>query len=179
MQSVTATGTQGPDMIKNITEFKDMTVNSPQIRLRSIFRCMMEDGYYPVFEKTHIEFGIDDNIAVVEYEDDIVAVRLFFSIEEDAYDLFLEASNRTMLETYAVKPAILNDMQNIMFSFEFLCDNIRDFRRFFPRSIERLKEALNVHKSEMKKLILASEVAAATIPATEELGAGIGRKILS
>lgn len=140
---------------------------------------MMEDGYFPVFERTHIQFGIDDNIAVVEYDEDIVSVRLFFSIDEEAYDLFLEASNSMMLETYIIKPAILDDMKNIMFSCEFMCDSMRDFRRFFPRSIDRLKEALDVHKSKMKKLILASEVAAATIPATEESVAGIARKILS
>lgn len=140
---------------------------------------MMEDGYFPVFERTHIQFGIDDNIAVVEYDEDIVSVRLFFSIDEEAYDLFLEASNSMMIETYIIKPAILDDMKNIMFSCEFMCDSMRDFRRFFPRSIDRLKEALDVHKSKMKKLILASEVAAATIPATEESVAGIARKILS
>ena len=139
----------------------------------------MEDGYFPVFERTHIQFGIDDNIAVVEYDEDIVSVRLFFSIDEEAYDLFLEASNSMMIETYIIKPAILDDMKNIMFSCEFMCDSMRDFRRFFPRSIDRLKEALDVHKSKMKKLILASEVAAATIPATEESVAGIARKILS
>ena len=54
---------------------------------------MMEDGYYPVFEQTHIQFGMDDNIAVVEYEEGILSVRLFFSIDEEAYDLFLEACN--------------------------------------------------------------------------------------
>jgi hypothetical protein len=156
-----------------------MAAKSPQIRLRGIFRCMMEDGYFPVFERTHIQFGIDDNIAVVEYDEDIVSVRLFFSIDEEAYDLFLEASNSMMLETYIIKPSILDDMKNIMFSCEFMCDSMRDFRRFFPRSIDRLKEALDVHKSKMKKLILASEVAAATIPATEESVAGIARKILS
>jgi hypothetical protein len=156
-----------------------MAAKSPQIRLRGIFRCMMEDGYFPVFERTHIQFGIDDNIAVVEYDEDIVSVRLFFSIDEEAYDLFLEASNSMMIETYIIKPAILDDMKNIMFSCEFMCDSMRDFRRFFPRSIDRLKEALDVHKSKMKKLILASEVAAATIPATEESVAGIARKILS
>lgn len=149
------------------------------MKLRNIFRCMMEDRYYPVFEQTHIQFGIDDNIAVVEYEEDILSVRLFFSIEEDAYDLFLEASNSTMLETYAVKPAIMHDMTNIMFSCEFMCDSIRDFRRFFPRAIERLKEALATHKMEMKKLIIATEVTAATIPATDETIAGTSRKILS
>ena len=142
---------------------------------------MMEDGYYPIFEKTHIQFGMDENIAIVEYGEGIVSVKLFFSIDEDAYDLFLEAANMTMLETYAVKPAILDDMKNIMFSCELMCDNLREFRKFFPRAIARLNEALAIHKAEMKKLILASEVASITIPATDDSIAGISlsRKILS
>ena len=141
----------------------------------------MEDGYYPVFEKTHIQFSIDENVAILEYDEDIVSVRLFFSIDEEAYEVFLEASNSTMLNTYAVKPAILNDMKNIMFSCEFMCDNIRDFKRFLPRSISRLKEALDTHKIEIKKLILAGQMASATIPATEDSIAGIEkrRKIFS
>ena len=147
--------------------------------MRNIFRCMMEDGHYPVFEQTHIQFGLDDNIAVVEYEEDILSIRLFFSVDEDAYDLFLEASNMTMLGTYSIKPAVLDDMKNIMFSCEIFCDNVRDFRRFFPRACDRLKEALAVHKKEMKKLILASEVANATLPARDESITGSGRKILS
>lgn len=40
--------------------------------MRNIFKCMMEDGYYPVFDKNHIEFELDDNLAVVEYTDDIL-----------------------------------------------------------------------------------------------------------
>ena len=132
----------------------------------------MEEGYYPVFEQTHIQFGIGDNIAIVEQDEDLVCLRLFFSIEEDEYDLFLEASNMTMSDTYVVKPVILDDMSKLMFSCEFMCDNMRDFRRFFPRALSRLKEAVKTHKSEMKKLILASEVAAATLPATEETIAG-------
>ena len=149
--------------------------------MKSIFRCMMEDGYYPTFEDSHIQFGMGDNIAVVEYDEDIISVRLFFSIDESAYDFFLEASNMTMLETYAVKSAVLDDMENIMFSCELMCDNLREFRKFFPRAIARLNEALTIHKAEMKKLILASEVASRTIPATEDSIAGISknRKILS
>ena len=149
--------------------------------MKSIFRCMMEDGYYPTFEDSHIQFGMGDNIAIVEYDEEIISVRLFFSIDESAYDLFLEASNMTMLETYAVKSAILDDMENIMFSCELMCDNLREFRKFFPRAIARLNEALTIHKAEMKKMILASEVASTTIPATEDSIAGTSknRKILS
>jgi hypothetical protein len=50
------------------------------LNMRSIFRCMMEEGYYPVYENTHITFGLEDNLAVVEYEEGILSVRLFFSI---------------------------------------------------------------------------------------------------
>ena len=155
------------------------TRKKQSLNMRSIFRCMMEDGYYPVFEQTHIQFGMDENIAVVEYDEDILAVRLFFSVEEDIYDLLLEAANTTMIETYAVKPAIFDNMKNIMFSCEIFCDNLRDFRRFFPRACERLKEALDAHKEDMRKLILANEVASATIPAREDSMTGTGRKLLS
>lgn len=142
---------------------------------------MMEDGYYPVFEKTHIQFGMDEHIAIVEYDEGIVSVRLFFSIDEEAYDFLMEAPNLTMLDTYAVKSAILDDMTNIMFSCEIMCDNLREFKKFFPRAVDRLIKALATHKSEMKKLILANEVVSRTIPATEESVAGINdtRKILS
>jgi len=158
---------------------KRISTKKPSLNLRSIFRCMMEEGYYPTFEKTHIQFGLDDNIAVVEYEEGVASVRLFFSIEEDAYELFLEASNATMVETFAVKPAILDDMKNIMFSCEMLCENLREFRKFLPWAVDRLNEALTVHKAEMKRLVLAGEVAARTVPATEEFVTGTGRKLLS
>ena len=84
------------------------------LNLRNIFKSMMEGGYYPVYERTHIQFGLDDNIAVLEYEEGILSIRLFFSIDEEAYDLFLEASNSMMLSTSLVKPAIMDDMQNIL-----------------------------------------------------------------
>ena len=158
---------------------KNTNNRKPSLNLRSIFRFMMEEGYYPTFEKTHIQFGLDDNIAVVEYEERVVSVRLFFSIDEEAYELFLEASNMTMIETFSVKPAILDDMKNIMFSCETLCDNLREFRKFLPWAIDRLKEALDVHKDEMKKLLLANEMAATTIPAADDFATGRGRKLLS
>ena len=148
------------------------------LSMRSMFRCMMEEGYYPTFEQTHIQFGLDDNIAVVEYEEGVLSVRLFFSIEEEAYEIFLEASNLMMIETFAVKPVILEDMKNIMFSCEMRCDNLREFRKNLPWAIEKLREGLNAHRSQMKKLILASELVSKTIPATDDPIAG-SRKILS
>lgn len=122
-----------------------------------IFRCMMEGGYNPIYETTHIVFGLDDNLAIVEYEDGVLSVRLFFSIEEDMYPLFLEASNRTMISTFSVKPVVLDDMKNLMFCCETLCDNVREFRKFFPRSIDLIREALNRHRAEMKKIIPAKD----------------------
>ena len=139
-----------------------------RLDMRSIFRCMMEEGYYPTYEKTHILFNIDDNTAVVEYEEGVLSIRLFFSIEEEAYDLFLEASNATMTETFLVKPAILDDMKNIMFSCEMICGTLREFRKLLPRGTRYLKEAIAVHKSQMKRLIQAEKISSATISASEE-----------
>ena len=130
------------------------------LSLKKIFRCMMEDGYYPEFEKTHILFDMDGNIAVVEYRKDILSVQLFFSIESELSEIFLEASNLAMLDSFIVKPVVLDDRKNIMFSCETICDNMREFRKFFPRAIERLRDALTSHKTEMKKLLIASEIAA-------------------
>jgi len=146
------------------------------LTMRSIFRYMMEEGYYPVYEHTHIQFDIDDSTAVIEYDEGILSVRLFFSIDEDAYDLFIEASNMTMMQTYAIKPVVLDDMKNLMFSCEIMCDTLKEFRKFLPRTIERLTKALYVHKEEMRKLIIANEVASATIPANEDSMTGIVKR---
>ena len=151
--------------------------------MKNIFKCMMEDGYYPVFDKNHIEFELDDNLAVVEYTDDILSVRLFFSIESESYPLFLQAANDTMIKAYIVKPAVLDDRKNLMFSCEVFCDNVSEFRKFFPRCLSAIRDALSQHRSEMKKLIIAEEIAAKRIPATEDFvqvaGAAKSRKILS
>ena len=138
------------------------------LNMRSIFRCMMEEGYYPVYENTHITFGLEDNLAVVEYEEGILSVRLFFSIEKETYPLFLEAANETMMKAFIVKPVVLDDMKNLMFSCEMFCDNVREFRKFFPRSIELLREALRQHRKEMKRLLLAEELVSKTVPAKDE-----------
>ena len=144
--------------------------------MMSIFRCMMEEGYYPTSEENHIQFDLDGNTAVVTYEEGILAVRVFFSIDEEEYSMFLEASNMMMLETYCVKAAVLDDMTSLMFSCEIMCYSIRDFRKFLPRAIDRLHSAMKAHKNEMKKLVIASEIAA-KIPASGETGTG--RKIFS
>lgn len=151
--------------------------------MRSIFRCMMEDGYYPIYEKSHIVFGIDDNLSVLEYDEGILSIRIFFSIDEENFELFLEASNETMLQAYMVKPAVLDDMKNLMFSCELMCDSVREFRKFFPRGVEMLKEAIRIHKKEMKKLLLSSSLLTGRVPATDDLASMTGtensRKVLS
>ena len=110
-----------------------MLKKSNSLNMRSIFRCMMEGGYYPEYEDSHILFRIEENMAVVEYLEGILSIRIFFSIDEDEYDLFLEASNAAMLETFIVKPAIMDNMENIMFSCEMICGNVREFRKFFAQ----------------------------------------------
>lgn len=161
---------------------KDGTVRG-SLTMRSIFRCMMEEGYYPTFEKTHIIFGIDDNLAVLEYEEGFIVMRLFFGIEEDAYDLFLEASNETMFKTYMIKPVLLDDMNTIMFSFEVPCHTVRELRKLLKLGTEHLRKALDIHRQEMRKLILAEEMVTTTLPAKDDSSSVAGRgskiKILS
>lgn len=135
----------------------------------------MEDGYYPTYENTHILFGFEDNLGVVEYEEDILSVRLFFSIEKDAYDLFLKASNISMSETFMVKPVLLDDMKSIMFSCEMICGTMREFRKIFPRSLELMHESLLIHHNEMRKLIMEAEAADKGIPATDDFTSMAGK----
>ena len=149
----------------------------------NMFKAMMEGGYYPYYNKTHIMFSHDDNTVIVEHEDGILCVRLFFTIEEEAYDLFLEASNQTMLNTFVTKPVLMDDMKTIMFSCETFCDNIREFRKLFPRCIHLIDESIAAHKKEMKKLVLAEEALSKTIPASDDWSSLAGtlksQKILS
>lgn len=149
----------------------------------SMFKAMMEGGYYPYYNKTHIMFNHDDNPVIVEQANGILCLRMFFTIEEKAYDLFLEASNQTMLDTYIVKPVLMNDMKTIMFSCETFCYNIREFRKFLPHCIHLIDESIAAHKKEMKKLVLAEEALSKTIPASDEWSSLAGtlksQKILS
>ena len=121
--------------------------------MRHIFMYMMEEGFYPSYEKTHILFEFEDNPAILEYTNGILSVRIFFTIEEETFNIFLEASNSTMSETTCVKPVILEDRRTLMFSSETLCDNMREFKKFFPRSLKYLNDTLHVHKSEMNDLL--------------------------
>ncbi len=150
------------------------------LNMRVIFRCMMEEGYYPTYEKTHILFNIDDNVAVLEYEEGILSIRIFFSIDEDAYDLFLEASNAAMLESFIVKPVMTDNMENIMFSCEMICGTMREFKKLLPLGIRYIKDAITVHKLQMKRLILAEKLSSTTITAAEDTFTSVnGTKILS
>lgn len=151
------------------------------LTLRKIFRYLMENGYYPTYEKTHITYDIDGNIGILEYDEDILSIRLFFSIDKEEYDQFLEASNSCMLKSFIVKPAILEDSKTIMFSCENVCCTYRDFNRFFPKMMSLLRQSIKVHKEEMKQLLIADQIVKATLPATEDgfLEAGSVRKVLS
>jgi hypothetical protein len=159
-----------------IMKTKDGAPVGRSLNMKSIFKCMMEEGYYPVFEKNHIEFGLSDNTAVVEYEDGILSVRVFFSIEKEMYQMFLKAANATMLKAYVVKPVVLDDMKNLMFSCETMCDTVSEVRKFMPRSIDLLREALDQHKKEMKQLLLNEELASKTIPATDDFSSMAGNR---
>lgn len=121
--------------------------------MKHIFMYMMEEGYYPSYEITHILFEFEDNPAILEYTSGVLTIRIFFTIEEETFNIFLEASNSTMSETACVKPVVLEDRQTLMFSSETLCDNMRDFKKFLPRLLKNLKDALQVHKREMKNLL--------------------------
>lgn len=151
----------------------------PGLSLTNVFKYMMESGYNPSYEYSHIQFDLEENIAVVECENGFASVRIFYSIEKEESDMFIQASNQTMINTYSVKPVVLEDRENIVFSCEFFCNNIRDFRRFFPRALDCLRDVLSTHKAEMKKIFLSATRETKPIPDTEEFISGIGRKLLS
>lgn len=152
------------------------------LNLKNICRHLMEEGYYPTYEKTHLIFNIDENLAVLEYEEGIVSIRLFFSIDPEASEMFLNASNHMMMESFAVKATILEDGTNIMFSCEFICDTLSEFKRFFPKGHKMLQEAVMIHKVEMKRLYLETEsktIQASTDEFPGDLNIAKRHKILS
>lgn len=144
-----------------------------------IFRYLMENGYYPSYEDDHILFELDGNMAVIEQDGDILSLRMFFSIEEKDYDNLLEASNSCMLKTYIVRPVLLDDMKNLMFSCEVMCSTYRDFKKMFPRMTGMINEALSIHKQEMKQILITEEIIKAAMPVTDDSVTGTVRKILS
>ena len=117
---------------------------------------MMEDGYYPSFDNGYILFDFEGNTAVVEYEENILSVRLFFTIDIEDAEALVKASNITMTGSLMVKPVVMEKTGSIMFSCEMMCDTQRQFRKFFPRALHYLKEALEIHKVEMQQLMTAA-----------------------
>lgn len=145
--------------------------------MRKIFTYMMENGYNPTFKGNYILFDIEDNTSVLEYDEGILSIRTFFTIDEDGYDIFLEASNLAMINSLVIRPVIMEDMKSIMFSCETICDNLNDFKRFFPKLIEFSKKGLEIHKHEMKELIQATEILNKTKPATEDMIFEAGKSV--
>lgn len=130
---------------------------------------MMEEGFNPSYEKGHILFSIEDNIVVLEYEECVLSIRIFFSIDENGYDLFLEASNAAMLDSLLVKSVIMENQKNIMFSFETLCCTAREFRKYIHQGICYLMEGIGTHMTEMKELMATEKISSVTLAATEDI----------
>ena len=147
---------------------KTVAEHKKDLSMRNIFKHLIENGYDPVFEDDYITFNLDDNTSVLELNDNILTIRTFFTIEEDEYDIFLEASNYAMLKSNMMKPVIMEDMKSIMFSCETLCENLNDFKRFFPRLVTFSKKGLETHKNEMRELIQATSILKNKMPANED-----------
>ena len=120
--------------------------------IKSVCRCLMEEGYYPHLDGGYVTVRLNDNIYILEYEEGIISVMLLFSVDEEAYTSFLQASNAMHFKCTTVKAVMLDDHESLIFRSEFFCDSVRQFRKFFPRSVEMLDEAVTVHRMEMKNL---------------------------
>ncbi|MBO5418673.1 MAG: hypothetical protein J6A22_01190 [Bacteroidales bacterium] len=145
---------------------------SGRFGIRSLCRCLMEEGYHPNLEDGYVSVYLNDNVYILEYGEGIVSVMLFFSVDEEACFSFMQASNVMHLKCTTVKAVMLDDNESLMFRSEFFCNTVRQFRKFFPRSIEMLDDAVTVHRMEMKNL--ASLEPGIIIPER-----GKARKILS
>jgi hypothetical protein len=160
----------------------DYDMKTHSLTMRNIFAYMMENGYSPNFEDGYILFDIDDNTSVLEYENGVLTLRTFFTIDKEGYEMFLEASNFAMIKSFMIKPVIMEDMNSIMFSCETFCQTMGDFKRFFPLMIEYLRKGMTVHKTEMRELLKAVEMLSYKKPAADEqiVETGIARgKLLS
>ena len=73
-----------------------------------------------------------------------------------------------MLTTDIVKAVILDDRANIMFSCEMMCDTVREFKKFFPRAVGYIKEAVAEHKSEMKRILTSTDISSGNIVGADE-----------
>ena len=128
------------------------------MKLTDICRCMMEEGYYPKFEKTQVIFNIGDDMAVLEYKHEVISMRVLFSIDEEYYNLFLEISNSITMSSPTVKAGITDNGRNLMFCCETLCDNRKSFRKHLPVMVASLSRTIEMHREEMRKQILAFSV---------------------
>ena len=134
------------------------------------------------FQKTECIAEAGTPVSRILNENGILTLRTFFTIDEDGYDIFLEASNSAMVKSYMVKPVIMEDMKSIMFSCETFCSSLRDFKRFFPKMIEYSVKGLQVHKNEMRMLLEATDMLGQQMPAIDEqvIETGMARgKLLS
>ncbi len=150
-------------------------MKTQSLTMRQIFTHMMENGYAPSYEDNCIVFETDDDTSILEYEDGVLTLRTFFTIDSDAYEMFLEASNGAMLKSYMVKAAVLEDKESIMFCSETFCQTFSDFRRFFPKLLQCARRGVVIHKSQMRELMAKRK------PAVDEIfEAGVSRsKLLS
>ena len=139
------------------------------LTMRKIFTYMMENGYEPRCEDGYILFEIDDNTSVLELEDGILSVRTFFSIDEDGYEMFLEASNLSMIKSLMIRAVVLQDRKSIMFSCETFCDSMNGFKRALPKLVDLSRKGLEAHRNEMMELIQVTEMLSAKKPASDDI----------
>jgi hypothetical protein len=143
--------------------------HTSSLSMRKIFTYMMENGYEPRYEDSYILFEIDGDTSVLELENGILSVRTFFTIDEEGYEMFLEASNLTMIKSVMIRPVVLEDMKSIMFSCESFCESMKEFKRNLPKLVEYSRKGLEIHKNEMKNLIQATEMLRAKKPASDDI----------
>ena len=84
-----------------------------------------------------------------------------------------------MMESFIVKPTVLDDMKSIMFSCEMMCDTPGEYKKFFPRGVELLNESLYMHKEEIKKLIASGKALAVQSPDEQYAALPERRKLVS
>ena len=139
---MTSVCTAAPYMLMLSTARLCNCLMNTSLSLIDICRCMMEDGYYPVYRKTYITFSIGDDTAVLEYNQGILTLKIFFSIDDEYAALLLTAANTIMQSSPTIKSLMDEDGKNITFSCETFCTSKRDFRKILPAMISRLQEAL-------------------------------------
>jgi hypothetical protein len=60
-----------------------------------------------------------------------------------------------------------------------MCDTVKEFKKFFPRAVEYIKEAVIEHKREMKRLIISPDILSGNIAGADEAAPHNKRKPLS